>query len=126
MNIHATALTLFVFAMSAGAATAQVAPHFRGDWTVTWQAQASAQQAKLVLTESGGKWQTQNRARNNPCVGREVPVVVQSASDDEVSLKLDFESVIPGCPNGQVTLRRVDDKTISGRRGNAELVLVRN
>lgn len=108
-------------------AHAQVPAPFVGQWTVKWQAESAAQEAKLSLTASGGTWQSMARARTNPCVGREVPVVfVASKSEDDVELKLDFESVITGCQSASVTLRRIDDKTMVGKRGAADLALSRN
>ena len=105
-------------------AGAQAEPPFYGTWNVMWEGKKQVYTAKLVLAAEGGTWKTALREKNNPCVGREVPVKVNSISADEAQLTLAFSDVIPGCKDSQVVLRSTANGVV-GKRGDAELVLKR-
>lgn len=99
---------------------------FVGTWKVSWQGKTRPLSAEMVLTATGGRWQTFNvTSASNHCFGREVPVAVQSASTDAVTLQLRFSEVIDGCGNVTVKLQQAADGTITGTRGGEALTLVR-
>jgi hypothetical protein len=99
---------------------------FVGTWKVSWQGQSKPLTAEMVLTDSGGRWHTFNAAsKTNSCQGREVPIAVQSASPDAVTLHLQFSEVINGCGNVTVKLQRGADGTLSGTRSGEPLTLVK-
>ena len=105
-------------------AHAQADSPFYGTWAVSWEGQKQVYEAKLVLSSAGGSWKTSTQARNNPCVGREVPVKINSASADEAHLILAFSEVIQGCKDAKVVLKTTSGG-ITGTRGEAQLTLKR-
>lgn len=107
-------------------ALAQTTAAFVGTWRVSWQGDTRPLEAKLTLSETGGTWKTLGvSARGNACMGREVDVVVESATDTDAQLRLKY-SELAGCTDLKVTLKKVDDKTLTGFRGKSELSLVRD
>ncbi len=115
---------LIPLALSMTLAWAQAPTPFVGTWKVTWEGKKQVLDAKLVLNESGGTWKTSTQQESNPCVGKEVPVKVESSTPQEVKLLLAF-SVLHGCKDSKVTLTLGADSTVSGRRGDADLKLKR-
>jgi hypothetical protein len=107
-------------------AMAQAPAEFVGTWKVTWHGAKKPQEAKLVITDSGGTWRTYDSSRNNPCIGREVPISVKVQSPGEVAIDLKFSEALAGCSNSIVTLKRVDDRNLQGFRGSAEVKAVRD
>lgn len=109
-----------------GAALAQVPAPFVGTWNVSWQGKSNALSAKMVLTESGGRWQTFNvTSKADFCYGREVVAAVDSASEDAVTLKLKFSEALAGCNDVTVKLKRGEDGAVSGTRSGAPLTMVK-
>lgn len=109
-----------------GAALGQVPAPFVGTWNVSWQGKANTISAKMVLTETGGRWQAFNVASGSDfCYGREVAIAVQTASPSAVALKLKFSEALAGCSDIPVRLLRGEDGTITGTRMGAPLTLVK-
>ena len=119
-----TAIAGSLFCLSGIAQTQTPAP-FVGNWRVTWTGAKKQEEARLVLTESGGTWKASSQARHSPCTGLEVPVSVESSSADGLALTLKFSAVLSGCSDAKVTLQRDGEKTVTGKRGNAILTLNR-
>lgn len=112
--------------LATGLTWAQMPAPFVGTWSATWQGKTKAISAKMVLTESGGRWQSFNVAsQSDACYGREVPIAVDSATDDAVTLKLKFSEVLAGCSDVTVKLKRGEDGAVSGTRSGAPLTLVK-
>ena len=109
-----------------GVALAQQMPApFIGTWNVQWQGKANVISAKLVLTETGGRWQAFNVAsKADYCYGREVGVAIDGASDNAVTLKLKFSEALAGCSDVTVRLKRDEAGTFSGTRSGAPLTLL--
>ena len=106
--------------------TAQTPSAFVGSWKVTWEGDKRQHEARLVLAESGGgSWKTFAQKKGNPCMGREVPVSIEGLSQDTIVLKLKFSEAIAGCTDSSVTLKRLNDKAISGSREDVALTIVR-
>lgn len=106
-------------------AIAQAGPPFVGSWKVSWQGDRRMEQARLVITESGGTWRSARSIRMNACVGRETPIALEPVSTDRLKVRLKFSEVLQGCPDSLITLRSADGQTITGMRGSAELTLER-
>jgi hypothetical protein len=107
-------------------AQVQVAKPFIGKWSVEWQTDQHRYDAVMVVTETGGTWQTFIRRRSNPCAGREVQLQHDKVTPDTLEMTLKFEDAIPGCRNARVRLQ-VDDKgTVTGKRSEHELQLKRD
>lgn len=107
------------------AAHAQIPAAFSGDWTVTWEGAKRPQQARMVITESGGWWKTFAYSREDPCVGRKVPVELEAFVGDKVRFRLNYSEALRGCADVVIYLRKLDDKTLTGRRGKAVLTATR-
>jgi hypothetical protein len=108
-----------------GSAAAQTPAFWVGTWKVNWPgAHGRVNEAKMVVTEAGiGSWQTFTRALDNPCIGKEVPIQVEQASDTEAKIVLKFADAIAGCANSTVELKVGDNKTVSGTRGKQPITL---
>ena len=107
-------------------AFAQVPAPFVGVWKATWATDKKSYEALMTVTNAGGTWQTAARDGNNPCVGREVPMKIESSTATEVLFLLQFSEVITGCPNVKVSLKAAPDGSITGTRSKFELTLVRS
>jgi hypothetical protein len=111
------------------AAWAQTPPNWVGTYKITWTAERGhTLESKMELTAAGtGTWHTHvARASRDPCVGREVPVQVEEATEREAKLLLKFADALPGCKNVTVQLKAGDNNTITGTRGKAELTVQKN
>jgi hypothetical protein len=116
-----------LLAWAGGPALAQVAvaKPFIGKWSVEWQTDQHKYEAVMVVTETGGSWQTYVRRRSNPCAGREVQMQHDKVTPETLEMTLKFEDAIPGCRNARVRLQ-VDDKgTVTGKRSEHELQMKR-
>jgi hypothetical protein len=116
-------IVAIVLAASSYAALAQTAIPSAGDWKANWQYLGRPLQAKLVISGSGGTWQSLSSLRTDPCVGREVPMSIESSSVDEITLKLKYSESLRGCADATIVLKRIDDKTYMGKRGDGDLKL---
>ena len=123
MKLLPAILTL-AFAFT-GLANAQSSDKFDGNWTVTWEGKSAILEASLEIMQDKGKWQTLARQKNDPCVGKEVPIRVDERTENALRITLQFSEVIPGCKDGKVSLSAMADGSISGLRGGSELKLVR-
>ena len=106
-------------------AHAQSTPPFYGTWTVTWEGKKQIYDAKLVLAAQGGTWKTSAGQRADPCVGREVPVKVDSITPEEAQLTLAFSEALNGCKDSKVVLKSTA-AGVTGTRGGIELTLKRD
>ena len=105
---------------------------FVGTWKVTWEQQTRGIgvvqggsrdfEAEMIIAVSGGSWKTLGASRrDDPCVGKEVPIAIDKQTDDEIHVRLKFSEVVSGCTDSTVRLKRVDDKKLTGTRGKAEV-----
>ncbi len=108
-----------------GMSYAQATDKFDGSWTVTWEGKSAVLEANLEVFQDKGKWQTLARQKNDPCVGREVPIRVDERTDTTLKITLQFSEAIPGCKDAKVSLSVLADGNITGTRGSSELKLVR-
>jgi len=80
---------------------------------------------ELSLSEAAGTWRFVPRgkqAQDNPCLGKEFPVVVMSQSATEVKLEIRGASVIRGCINTTADLNSADGKVLEGSLGDGRTV----
>jgi hypothetical protein len=101
-----------------------------GNYSGKWRAQVTPPSGKtyeayVVIEDKIGTWQAMAANRNDPCVGRPVPIAVLSATADQLSFRIKHAEAIPGCVDSTVRVDKVDDKTMKGTRGTQPLVLVR-
>jgi hypothetical protein len=107
-------------------ALAQAAAPFIGKWNVAWKTEQHSYEAVMVITESGGTWQTFIHRRSNPCAGREVQMQHDKTTPNSLDMTLKFEDAIPGCKNARVRLQADDKGTVTGKRSDHELQLKRD
>lgn len=98
---------------------------YDGAWTASVvPKQGEPFSADVVVDGEGGSWQARVRTnREVPCLGRKFPVHVLTASADEMSFRVAASESLPGCNDFTVKLQRVDDRTLTGTRGNAAITL---
>lgn len=103
---------------------------YNGKWLAKFQdKRGGAQEAELSVKDDGGTWKvwgTSRDTKRNPCIGRDLPITVKLASTEGLAFRIEGSKVLAGCPDGSVTLKRVDDKTLEGQFGDGRtLTLVR-
>jgi hypothetical protein len=109
---------------------AQTGNPYNGNWSATWQGTKGLVQhgnrADVVIHDNGGTFQNQQFSTRNPCVGKKAPITVKTATADELVFVIEFSTVLRGCEDSEVRLKRVDDRTLKGfRDGEREITLVR-
>ena len=106
-------------------ASAQTPPAFVGTWKVTWQG-ARPLEARLVVSESGGTWQTFATSRTDPCVGREVPIAFEEINGDEATVRLKFSEALRVCVDITIRIKKLSEKALAGTRGATVLTITRD
>jgi hypothetical protein len=108
------------------AASAQDAVNYSGKWRAqVTPPSGKTYEAYVVIEDKAGTWQAMAASRNDPCVGRPVPIAVLMATADQLSFRIKHAEAIPGCVDSTVRVDKVDEKTMKGTRGTQPLVLVR-
>ena len=107
------------------AAYCQPANPFLGKWKVTWNGAKRVWEAKLIINATGGSWQQLSSFHLDTCSGKEAPIAIESSSDKTMTIKLKYSVALAGCPDSEVTLQQVDEKTFTGKRGKVDMVLSR-
>jgi hypothetical protein len=123
--IRRLTLSALLFAISSYAAHAQISNSFIGKWEVRWQGEKREIKARLQINETGGEWQTAANLKTNHCIGMKTPVIILSSSADEMEIKLHGSSVIPGCEDYIIQLKRIDEKNLSGASPTTQFVIRR-
>jgi hypothetical protein len=98
---------------------------FLGRWKAEGQVGKKVLEAHLTIDANGGTWRTLAFSKTDGCVGKEVPIKFGAVTPDSMTLILRFSEALHGCTDDTVVLKRIDDKTITGKRGVADLVLTR-
>ena len=108
-------------------AAAQETANYSGKWRAeVTPPSGKTYEAHVLIDDKAGTWQAMASNRNDPCVGRPVPIAVLTATADELAFRIKHAEAIPGCVDSTVRVRKVDDKTMKGTRGSQALVLVRD
>jgi len=104
--------------LSSLVAWAADAGSFTGQWAGTMTGRNGGKvEVDLVLKGEAGTWRMSNSSRKgaNPCLGRDLPVVVVSRTDTELQFDVNGAQVIKGCIDNRATLTTDDGKTLKGR-----------
>ena len=122
--------TLAVFATITLSATvfAQAANPHNGTWAILMEGfERAAVQGTATVKDEGGTWSTTISARKDPCIGRDAPITVQTASADELVFKVNRSQILAGCPDFTLRFKKVDDKTMKAElTGGRAVTLTRN
>jgi len=68
--------------------------------------------AEVTLKGAEGTWRTQMTGNN--CLNQIAPVTVTSSTDSELKFVAAYSKTLHGCPDFNVSLKRVDDKIFAG------------
>jgi hypothetical protein len=89
---------------------------YDGTWTVTFEgAKTAGVEGTVVVKNDGGTWKVLSRDRKDPCVGRETPIAVKTASADELVFEVTRSKIMTGCRDFTMKFKKVDDKTLAGQ-----------
>ncbi len=118
---------LAAFALSATVLAQAANPH-NGTWSVLMEGfERAAVQGTATVKDEGGTWSITASARNDPCIGRDAPIAVQTASADELVFKVNRSQILAGCPDFTLRFKKVDDKTMKAQlTGGRAVTLTRN
>ena len=126
-----------VFALAslslAGAASllhAQAANPFIGNWQATFRVATNTglmdeRQADIVITPTGGTWHAKAQSRQDPCAGKEVPLVIDEVTDAKLTATVRYSTLADFCKDGKLVLQRDADGKVTGQRGRWALTLER-
>jgi hypothetical protein len=122
---------LIAFTLSSGV-FAQTANPYNGTWTITFEGRKTeGLESTVVVKDGGGTYQEGTSARqnrrsqgelNDPCVGREAPIVVQVASSEELVFKVNRSQVLAGCSDRTFKFKKVDDKTLKAETTDGRVI----
>lgn len=109
---------LVLFAQGAVAWAQGANPH-NGTWKLMIQTPRTAYVEGVVeVKDSGGNWHTVARDSRDICAGRDAPIVVRTATPEQLEFRVMRSKVMTGCPDFQVPLKRVDDARFEGALSN--------
>jgi hypothetical protein len=126
MRMRTKILAACLLAFVAGV-SAQEAANYSGKWLAqVTPPSGKTCGANVVIDGTAGTWQAMAASRNDPCVGRPVPIAILTALSDELTFRIKHAEAIPCRVDSTVRVTRVDDKAMKGTRGTQPLVLVRD
>ncbi len=97
------------------AATAQSAANYDGTWRATYKTERGIDRDGTVIVQgTGGSWDLAVQARNDPCVGRKWPIVVEQSTPEELVFKVTRAVVLAGCQDNTMRMKPVDANTLEG------------
>lgn len=98
---------------------AQEPSSLNGNWVAKFpSASGQPREAKLVISNGAGTYQLLAKSRDDPCVGREAPIVISNVSSEGFELGILASKALTGCRDSQWQAKRVDDKTYEGVFGD--------
>lgn len=116
-HLHLAAFMLVTFTISAGAQDVG----FKGKWSGPLAGLFGYELiTELVLNDSSGTFRmfppvgAGRIGKNNPCLGREFPVVVVSKSPSDLILNINGSQVMGGCIDLGASLKIVNTNTLEG------------
>ena len=100
---------------SAFPVAAQAPDPSNGTWAILFDGTKTADvEGKVVVDGQGGTWKVVAQSKSNPCVGRESPIVVETASEEELVFVINRSKVLTGCKDITMRFRKVDDRKLQG------------
>ncbi len=123
-----SAVAVLVFATAVAPVTAQTPNPYDGKWTVSFDGKKTAdREGSVVIKGDAGTWDIAAQSRSNPCVGREYPITVKTASTEELVFTVERAKTLAGCKDSTYTFKKVDDKSLAGAVGDGRAAsLTRN
>lgn len=120
-------ISILALAIGLPLAAAAQAPHpWNGTWTLGFDgSRTSDLEGTVVVQGEGGSWRVATQSAKNPCVGREAPILVKTATADELVFEVNRSSVLAGCKNWTMTFKKVDNKTLQGNFTDGRVVQLR-
>lgn len=114
-------------AACAAAAFAQQPDFHDGKWLVKIEFGTYRGDADVSLNGTTGTWQRRaGRRSDDPCVGREMPIVITRATPDELEYRIEASRALRGCPDADVKLKRNGNGAMEGVATNgAKLVHIK-
>lgn len=122
---------LLTFMLSLGV-FAQTANPYNGTWTITFEGRKTeGLESTVVVKDEGGTYHEGTSARQtrrsqgetkDPCVGRDVPIAVQTASSEKLVFKVNRSQVLTGCNDRTFKFKKVDDKTLKAETTDGRVI----
>lgn len=98
-------------ALFVSSAIGQQTTSYEGMWRGTHTVKTGSEMnVQLVIKGQSGTWQWERKAGkwSWPCAGYEFPIVMQSATPTELTIRIDAKEEVKGCPASVVNLKLVD------------------
>ena len=108
--------------IGSGSVTAQTPNPYDGTWRGSFAGSERANAIELVISGTEGSVKMFGRASINPCLNRQLPVVVQQFSEEELLIRIEGSKVLQGCADRVSRLKRTGPRTVLSDLG-ATLVL---
>jgi hypothetical protein len=108
-------------------ALAQEPNPYSGTWDLSMvRKKGGSVKGEVVIKDQDGTWDINWMSHKNPCKGIQAPIVIESASTDELVFKIMRSKSLRGCKDQIATLKRVNDTTLQGELDDGrKLTLVR-
>lgn len=99
---------------------------YEGTWVIKVDGKRAVDLGgKVVIQGQAGTWNVVARQSSNPCVGREYPLVVKSASAEQIVVEVERAKTLQGCKDSTYTFRRTDPSTLEGDFGAGRTAVLR-
>jgi hypothetical protein len=110
-------ILVLALALAPTAAVAQPADQLSGKWSGMLVGGQEDLAVELNVSETSGMFRfvpKVNQLRQNPCLGKELPMKVTSQTATEVKAKVEGSSILKGCFDASLTLKSSDGKSLEG------------
>ena len=113
--MHRIIRLLFATLVLSASVFAQTANPYNGTWAILMEGfERQNVEGTATVKDDTGTWSVTASQRNDPCIGRDAPVAVQSAPD-ELVFKVNRSQVLTGCPDFTLRFKKVDEKTMKAQ-----------
>ena len=110
---------LALFGACCTIAFAQGTNPYNGTWTLQLEtAQRGTVQGSVEVKDAGGTWKTVASTGRDLCAGRDAPIVLHAATPEQLTFRVMRSTVLTGCPDFQVQMKRINDTRLEGALGN--------
>lgn len=112
-------LVLAALAIATSATAQDANKAYDGKWLVKIALDNYRGEADVVIEGNAGTYKRRVAGRrDDPCVGREVPIEITAATAEGLEYMVYGSKALKGCPDGKVTLKRLPDGTLDGQASN--------